>query len=61
LWAAEQVLRSGSFGALLFWTNHARGESLRHLHLAAQCGETLFFMMRPLASAQDFSPAVVDD
>ena len=57
LWAAEQVLRSGSCGALLFWTNHARGESLRRLHLAAQCGETLFFMMRPLASAQDSSPA----
>lgn len=25
LWAAEQVLRSGSCGALLFWANHARG------------------------------------
>jgi protein ImuA len=57
LWAAEQVLRSGSCGALLFWQNHARGESLRRLHLAAQCGETLFFMFRPLAAAQDASPA----
>jgi len=25
LWAAEQVLRSGSCGALLFWANHVRG------------------------------------
>lgn len=57
LWAAEQVLRSGSCGALLFWQNHARGESLRRLHLAAQCGDTLFFMFRPLAAAQDASPA----
>jgi protein ImuA len=57
LWAAEQVLRSGSCGALLFWANHARGESLRRLHLAAQSGETLFFMLRPLAAAQDASPA----
>jgi protein ImuA len=57
LWAAEQVLRSGSCGALLFWQNHARGESLRRLHLAAQGGDTLFFMMRPLAAAQDASPA----
>ncbi|MDN4057231.1 translesion DNA synthesis-associated protein ImuA [Massilia sp. YIM B02769] len=57
LWAAEQVLRSGSCGALLFWANHVRGESLRRLHLAAQCGETLFFMMRPLAAAHDASPA----
>ncbi|WP_296948604.1 translesion DNA synthesis-associated protein ImuA [uncultured Massilia sp.] len=62
LWAAEQVLRSGSCGALLFWPGHARqghlrGESLRRLHLAAQGGDTLFFMMRPLAVAQDASPA----
>jgi protein ImuA len=57
LWAAEQVLRSGSCGALLFWQSHARGETLRRLHLAAQGGETLFFMLRPLAAAQDASPA----
>jgi protein ImuA len=57
LWAAEQVLRSGSCGALLLWQNHARGETLRRLHLAAQSGETLFFMLRPLAAAQDASPA----
>ena len=57
LWAAEQVLRSGSCGALLFWQSHARGETLRRLHLAAQSAETLFFMLRPLASAQDSSPA----
>jgi protein ImuA len=57
LWAAEQVLRSGSCGALLFWQSHARGETLRRLHLAAQSAETLFFMMRPLAAAQDSSPA----
>jgi len=57
LWAAEQVLRSGSCGALLFWQNHVRGEHLRRLHLAAQAGETLFFMMRPMAARQDASPA----
>ncbi|PWF42902.1 translesion DNA synthesis-associated protein ImuA [Massilia glaciei] len=57
LWAAEQVLRSGSCGALLLWQSHARGETLRRLHLAAQAGETLFFMLRPLAAAQDASPA----
>jgi protein ImuA len=57
LWAAEQVLRSGSCGALLFWQSHMRSESLRRLHLAAQGGDTLFFMMRPLAASQDASPA----
>jgi protein ImuA len=57
LWAAEQVLRSGSCGALLFWQSQIRNESLRRLHLAAQAGETLFFMMRPIAAAQDPSAA----
>ena len=36
---------------------HVRGENLRRLHLAAQAGETLFFMMRPLTAGQDASPA----
>jgi protein ImuA len=67
MWAAEQVLRSGSCGALLFWPDQVgsgsaryrpvRSDNLRRLHLAAQTGETLFFMMRPLATAADSSPA----
>ena len=54
LWAAEQVLRSGSCGALpLFWCTHVRPESLRRLHLAAQAGETLFSdAMRPIAATR---------
>jgi protein ImuA len=59
LWAAEQILRSGSCSVLLFWQNHVRTESLRRLHLAAQHGETLFCVLRPLACAQDASPAVL--
>lgn len=67
LWAAEQVLKSGSCGALLFWPDgigsgsarqrHVTGDNMRRLHLAAQHGETMFFMMRPLAAAHDQSPA----
>jgi protein ImuA len=67
MWAAEQVLRSGSCGALLFWPDQVgagsaryrpvRADNLRRLHLAAQAGETLLFMMRPLAAATDSSPA----
>jgi protein ImuA len=67
LWAAEQVLKSGSCGALLFWPGQTssssarqqpvRAESLRRLHLAAQQGETLFFNFRPLTAEQDASPA----
>lgn len=57
LWSAEQILRNGSCGALLFWQTHVRSESLRRLHLAAQGSETTFWMIRPLASAQDASPS----
>ena len=57
LWSAEQILRNGSCGALLFWQSHVRTESLRRLHLAAQGTNILFWMMRPLACTEDASPA----
>ncbi|MFC7514249.1 translesion DNA synthesis-associated protein ImuA [Herbaspirillum sp. GCM10030257] len=57
LWSAEQILRNGSCGALLFWQSHVRTESLRRLHLAAQGSDILFWMMRPLACTEDASPA----
>ncbi|WGS55011.1 translesion DNA synthesis-associated protein ImuA (plasmid) [Paraburkholderia sp. D15] len=57
LWAAEQILRAGTTGALIFWQNHVRPESLRRLHLAAQTSDTLFFLIRPLAAASDASTA----
>ena len=57
LWAAEQILRSGCCGALLLWQTHARGDTLRRLHLAAQSADTLFCMLRPLAAAREASPA----
>jgi protein ImuA len=57
LWAAEQILRADSCGALLCWQNHVRNESLRRLHLAAQGGTALFYMLRPQAYAPDASPA----
>lgn len=59
LWSVEQILRAGSCGALIFWTQYAQASSLRHLHLAAQSSETLFIMVRSLAAAQDASPALL--
>jgi protein ImuA len=59
LWSAEQILRAGTCGALIFWTQYAEASSLRRLHLAAQSSETLFVMVRPLAAAQDSSPALL--
>lgn len=57
LWAAEQLLRAGTCGAVLCWQQHVRGESLRRVHLAAQTSETLFCLVRPSACARDSSPA----
>lgn len=57
LWAAEQILRAGTCGALLFWQSEVRQEALRRPHLAAQASDTLLFLFRPLAAAQATSPA----
>ena len=57
LWSAEQILRNGSCGALLFWQTQVRPESLRRLHLAAQETDIVFWLIRPLSTAQDSSPA----
>jgi protein ImuA len=59
LWSVEQILRAGSCSALIFWTQYAKASSLRRLHLAAQSSATLFVMVRPLAAAQDSSPALL--
>lgn len=57
LWTAEQILRNRSCAALVLWQTQVRNESLRRLHLAAQAGDTVFWLVRPLALAQVASPA----
>lgn len=57
LWSAEQILRNGSCGALLFWPGTLRPESLRRLQLAAQASDLLCWLLRPLAEAGAPSPA----
>jgi protein ImuA len=57
LWSAEQLLRAGGCGAVLLWQREVRSEHLRRLHLAAQGAETWFWLLRPLASAIEPSPA----
>ncbi len=59
LWAAEQILRAGTCSALVLWQQHVKASSLRRLHLAAQSAETLFFVVQPIAVAQNASPAVL--
>ncbi len=57
LWSAEQVLRNGSCGALLFWQQTLRHESLRRLQLAAQASDTVCWLLRPLSASDTASPA----
>ncbi|WP_295760765.1 translesion DNA synthesis-associated protein ImuA [Undibacterium sp.] len=57
LWSAEQILRSASCAALLFWPSQIRSENLRRLHLAAQSGNTLFTVIRAQQQALNPSPA----
>ncbi len=59
LWAVEQTLRSGSFGALLAWLpqEKARPDHLRRLQLAAQSAQGPVFLFRPLAAQFESSPA----
>jgi protein ImuA len=61
-WAAEQALRSGALGAVLWWeTVQGRAftlpATLRRLHLAAMEGRTPLFALRPAAVRAQSSPA----
>lgn len=56
-WAAEQVLRSNSVGALLFWPKTLGDQRMRRLQLAAQEGKTLGFLFAPTMRAAQPSPS----
>jgi len=57
LWAAEQILKNGSCGAVLLWQSNVRPEALRRLNLAAQSTDTWLWLLRPIAAAADASPS----
>ncbi|MES2072736.1 MAG: translesion DNA synthesis-associated protein ImuA [Pseudomonadota bacterium] len=57
LWTTEQILKNGSCGAVILWQNNIRTDALRRLNLAAQSGDTTFWLMRPISARQDTSPA----
>ncbi|HEX6267732.1 MAG TPA: translesion DNA synthesis-associated protein ImuA [Burkholderiales bacterium] len=59
LWAAEQVLRSGSCHALLAWFPGARYEELRRLAVAAEAGRAWVALFRPPQAAQAASPSAL--
>jgi hypothetical protein len=59
LWAAEQVLRSGSCQALLAWLRRPGYRELRRLALAAQGGPAWVTLFRPPEAARETSPAAL--
>jgi hypothetical protein len=62
LWVTEQTLRCAAFGAVLAWPSSAQSitdKQLRRLQLAAEAGRNLGVLYRPLAAAQNASPAAL--
>lgn len=57
LWATEQCLRSGACSAVLGWPRNADDRALRRLQVAAETGQALGFVFRPLKAAANPSPA----
>ena len=57
LWAAEQALRSGSCHALVAWLARPRYAELQRLAVAAEASHAAALLFRPLAAAQESSPA----
>lgn len=59
LWALEQSLRSGTCAAVLGWPARCDDRSLRRLQLAAEHGQALAVLYRPLESEREPSPAAL--
>jgi len=59
LWAAEQALRSGSCHALAAWLPKPRYAELQRLVVAAEASHAVAFVFRPLAAADESSPAAL--
>jgi cell division inhibitor SulA/protein ImuA len=59
LWALEQALRAGTCGAVLAWPTQADFNTLRRLQLAAEAGNALGILFRPLHAAEHTSPAAL--
>lgn len=56
LWATEQVLRSGLFGAVVSWVQRSSTQQQRRLQLAAETGNTWATVYRPLIAQKEHSP-----
>lgn len=59
LWAAEQALGSGSCAAVLLWPQRLQVVQVRRLQLAAERGDCLGVLFRPLRDVAVGSPAAL--
>ena len=57
LWAAEQALRSGACGAVLFWLPKDDYAWLRRLQMAAEAGRAMAVLFRSTAAERLSTPA----
>ena len=57
LWAAEQAMRSGACGAVLFWIAHEDYAWLRRLQMAAEAGRAMAVLFRSTAAERQSTPA----
>jgi hypothetical protein len=58
-WSAEQCLRAGCCAAVLHWLPDADYRQLRRLQLAAETGDALAFLLRPLKARSESTPAAL--
>ena len=59
LWAAEQLLRSGNCAVVLLWPSRIHAPQLRRLQLAAEQGDCLGVLFRPLQAEAEPSTAAL--
>lgn len=59
LWAAEQLLRAGSFPAVICWLHKTSPRQQRRLQLAAEAGHCWAVAYRPFDQQADHSPAAL--
>ena len=59
LWAAEQLLRTGTFSAVTYWVTSVTGKQQRRLQLAAEAGQCIAVSYRQASQAAQHSPAAL--
>lgn len=57
LWCTEQLIKSGTCGALMSWLPQARPEQIRRLQVCAQACQGPVFLFRPAAAQHESSAA----